>query len=97
MRKTLFLAILICLLLSIPGYCATRNPWGQVDTHPLLGRELPYDLVYLGQSRDGTSVGVSQMASDITAVPLGYGVVLKYIPVTVGQAGTLADGSPARY
>jgi len=98
MKRILALALLICLLLSIPypGYCTNKIPWGQGDIHPQLGRQLPYDWLYLGQSRDGVSVGVSTMVSDLTAVPLGYGVIRKYIGATVGQAGTLADGVPGQ-
>ena len=82
----LTLFIFLCLLLTIPGYCATRINWGGTDRTRQLGRQLPYDLVSLGQSRDG----VSTMVSASTAIPLGYSVVKKQ--VYSSKALVLADG-----
>jgi hypothetical protein len=90
MLKKLMAAILICLLLAAPGFCANQTPWGQGDIHPQLGRQLPYDLVYLGQDRGG----VSTMVSGSTAIPLGYSVVKKEVGSAV--ALTLANGIPGQ-
>lgn len=91
MRKSLILAGAICLLLSIvtPAYCINYNNWGNTDLYRLLGRELPYDLIYLGQGRGG----VSTMVTDITEIPLGYSVV-KMVCAT--KTNTLANGYPGQ-
>lgn len=92
-KRMIVVVLLLCLLLSIPGYCANYNNWGQTDTMALLGRQLPYDLVHLGQSRDGTSVGTSTMVTGPTAIPLGYGLVRM---VCSTKTNTLANGIPGQ-
>lgn len=82
-----FLAVLLIalLVLPMPGYCANSIPWGQGDIHPQLSRQLPYDLIHLGQERDG----VSTMVTGPTAIPLNYSLV-KMVCST--KTNTLANG-----
>lgn len=72
------------------GYCENANNWGNTDINPLLSRELPYDLVYLGFSRNG----VSLVTSGITAIPLSYSVVR--IANTGSRSMTLANSIPGK-
>ena len=91
MRKYILAVVLVIAVfsLAIPGYCANYNNWGNTDLDPILRRELPYDLVYLGAGRSGTSV----MVTGSTAVPLGYDIV-KIIITT--RACTIANGIPGQ-
>ena len=91
MKKVLILTIAILALSILPAYCAVNyNSWGNTDLHPLLGRELPYDLIYGGASRGGVSTQTSGMHTITVA---GYSVV--NLPADNGDVGvvfTLADG-----
>ena len=82
-----FLAVLLLALLVLPmtGYCANYNNWGNTDLNLLLGRQLPYDLIHLGQERGG----VSTQTTGTTAIPLSYSLV-KMVCST--KTNTLANG-----
>ena len=81
MRRIFALTLVIMLAFVSYGYCAANN-WGNTDLNPLLGRELPNDLVYFGAARGGTST----MVSGSLAVPVSYSLVLKQ----VGSSGASA-------
>ena len=78
MKKIVMLALMffICLL-SIPipyGHCESLNNWGGTDRTLLLGRELPYDLVYMGVGRGGVSSIVSTV-TPLTATHLAFSLL----------------------
>jgi len=79
-------AILAVMLSASIGYCGYNN-WGNTDTNRLLGRELPYDAIYVGAQRGGTST----MVSGSLAIPISYAVVIKAI-TEVATPLTLEDG-----
>ena len=77
MKKTLCFTILVLFLLFsmvATGYCSSRNNWGNTDTYPLLGREIPYDLIYRGADRGGVSTIVSQV-SKLTTTNLAFSLL----------------------
>lgn len=89
MNRFIRIAVLAVLLISAfasIGYC-TANNWGNTDTNPLLARQLPNDLIYVGAARGG----VSTMVSGSLAIPVGYAVAVKAI-TEVATPLTLADG-----
>ena len=79
-------AILAVMLSASIGYCGFNN-WGNTDTNRLLGRELPYDAIYVGAQRGGTST----MVSGSLAIPISYAVVIKAITQETTPC-TLEDG-----
>ncbi len=74
MKKIFFLTLVIVMALVSFGYCTELNSWGNTDIHPLLGREIPYDLMYKGVERGGTSTIVSQV-SKLTSKNLAFAVL----------------------
>ena len=85
------MAIVMLLALASVAFCADYNNWGNTDTNQLLGREMPYDAIYAGAQRGGTST----MVSGSLAIPVSYSLVIKAITQTATPL-TLANGVPGQ-
>lgn len=84
----LLLAWMLAVVYPVPGFCARVN-WGGTDRDQQLGRQLPYDLVYTGAARGGTSTWVSTV-TPLTKANIGF----SYIKIANGSPGwhELPDG-----
>lgn len=91
MKKLLLMLAFIFVVVPL-AHTADNNNWGGSDRTRLLGRELPYDMIYLGQDRGG----VSTVISTTTAITAGYKLVAKVLHVSEAQACTLANGVPGQ-
>ena len=90
MRRITVLTLVIMLAMVSYGYCANYNNWGNTDLNPLLGRELPYDLVYNGVGRSGVSTEVVTLTTTLTPT-----MSVALVDVAT-KTLTVADGVPGQ-
>lgn len=108
MVKRLFLLLLVALLVCFSSAFASVGtlkegvPQGAATDINIYGGVQSFDgstltVGVLGMAGGGAVSQdiVSQMVSGSTAVPVAYGIVLKYAGA-ITQAGTLADGVPGQ-
>lgn len=91
MKRTFLIALMLAVfILSMSiGYCS-ENRWGQTDTLRLLGKVMPGYIQATGTAIGGASI---TMASGVVAISPSYAFTNKAIGSTVGEAGTLANGT----
>jgi hypothetical protein len=89
-RKITLLLLILALSVSF-GYCASNN-WGETDTNALLKKVSPSYILHSGVAFGGEA----SVASTLTTIPLTYSIVKYYESSSVGQACTLANGSPGQ-
>lgn len=87
--KIAVMAIIALAAFSSIGFAADYNNWGNTDTYQLLGRELTYDQVYVGQARNGVSI----VATGTTAITPTYAV---YDIMSTSRTITVANGVPGQ-
>jgi hypothetical protein len=89
--KRIFAMTLVILLTAVSyGYCANYNNWGGSDLNQLLGRELTYDLVYLGGGRGAVS---SEVVTTTTALTPSMSIAIVDV---ASRTLTVADGIPGQ-
>lgn len=91
MKRIGLLVIVALFAFSSVCYGLNQNNWGNTDTNPLLAKNLPYTMNYVGVATDGVSHGVSQVVSTTQTIPVDVIIAQKYIGTTT--ACTLANGT----